>query len=427
MAKISILGTGYAGLCTGVGFALRENEVICVDISKEKVDKINNGTPPIYETGLEDALKNVVAGKKLRATTDISTVKDTDVTFIAVGTPSKSDGKIDLFQIEKASEQLANVLSSKEKYHVVVIKSTVLPGTTEKILIPRISKVKSIGKDVGIAMNPEFLREGRALEDFLKPDRIVIGEYDEMSGESVAKIYGNFNAPIIRVSLREAEMIKYASNAFLATKISFANEIGNMCKKLGIDTYRVMEAVGMDRRIGPHFLAAGSGFGGSCFPKDVSALVSMARELGIGTKIIENALKVNENQKTLIVDILEKRTPLKGKRVAVLGLAFKPDTDDIRDSVAVSVIKKLLEKGSTIAAYDPMAAENMKSVYPGIEYCKTVAESLKGSDACLILTEWEEFSELEDKDFNIMKDRVVIEGRRILNKSKVSSFEGVCW
>jgi UDPglucose 6-dehydrogenase len=277
-------------------------------------------------------------------------------------------------------------------------------------------------------MNPEFLREGRALEDFLNPDRVVIGSYGERSGSLVSQLYENFNAPILLTNLKTAEMIKYASNSLLATKISFSNEIGNVCKKLGIDVYDVMKGVGMDSRLSPEFLNAGAGFGGSCFPKDVAAIVAKGREVKQDMGLLENVIDVNRKQRKIVVDMLESRVgDLKGKRIAILGLAFKPDSDDIREAPSIDIIKWLKERGAMVAAYDPEAAENMKQIYPEVEYCKSAGECIKSSDACLVLTDWDEFRRLGDGDFKAMKSKVIIECRKTLDPAEVSGFEGICW
>ncbi len=429
--KISMIGTGYVGLSTGVGFAVKGNEVICVDIDQRKVEQINRGVSPIYEPLLEDYLKKVLKNKKLVATIDFAgAVEKTEISFISVGTPSREDGSIDLKYVESASRQIGEVLRRKKAYHVIVVKSTVVPGTTEDVVLKNIERAsgKKAGKDFGLCMNPEFLKEGKAIEDFLNPDRIVIGSLDKRSGDVAEKLYANFKAPRLRTDIKTAEMIKYASNAFLATKISFANEIGNICKKLGIDVYDVMKGVGLDKRISPHFLNAGAGYGGSCFPKDVEALIAKANELGYEPKLLEEVHDLNKKQKVRLVEQLEsKMGSLKNKTVCVLGLAFKPDSDDIREASSISIISELLRKGAKVKAYDPMAAENMRRVFPDIEYAKSAQDALSGSDACVVATEWNEFKRLSDRDFARMKGKIILEGRRILDRTKVTKFDGLCW
>ncbi|ABS56280.1 UDP-glucose 6-dehydrogenase [Methanoregula boonei 6A8] len=422
--KISIVGGGYVGLVTGTCFAELGHEVTIIEIDPEKVRAINDGKPPIFENGLGDLLKKN-AGKRLRARTDYDSVASADIVFISVGTPPKPDGSANLSYIESASTSIGKVLKNNRSYCVITVKSTVPPGTTEKIVWPAV--IQASGKtenEIGFAMNPEFLREGRAVEDFLHPDRIVIGCSDPRAGNRVADVYQNIQAPIIHTGLTAAEMIKYASNSFLATKISFSNEIGNLCKVLGIDVYEVMKGVGLDARIGPLFLNAGAGFGGSCFPKDVSALVSLAKENGEDPVLLESVLTVNEHQPHRMISIVEKRVGvIKGKRIAILGLAFKDNTDDIRDSRAIPVIQELVEKGACVTAYDPLAIPNMQKIFPAIEYCSTAAGALTGADACLVMTEWPEFSKI-DKEFGLMAHKIVIEGRRILTWK---GGEGICW
>ena len=420
--NISIIGTGYVGLVTGTCFAKRGNRVICVDIDKKKVQLINDGISPIYEEGLDD----VLAENKdtIEATTDYeNAVNNSDVTFICVGTPSESDGGIDISFVKDATIVIAKQLKKKDDWHLVVMKSTVLPGTTKDVVLPLLEKHsgKKAGQDFGLAMNPEFLREGVAVNDFLKPDRIIIGFYDEGSRDMLRELYKDFSCPIVETTLSAAEMIKYASNAFLATKISFINEIGNMCKKLDIDAYEVADGVGLDKRIGRAFLDSGIGWGGSCFPKDLDALIVWAKKNGEIPRIIESVVEVNELQPLKLVEILKKHIPsLKGKTIGVLGLAFKPNTDDIRESKAIPIVGELLKQGAQVKAYDPKATENFKKLYPQIEYCLSADEALQ-SDAILITTKWDEFKTL---DYN---GKVVIDGRKLDEAKTAKIYEGVCW
>lgn len=425
--KISIVGTGYVGLCSAVGFGLKGHDVVCIDIDTDKVDKINAGIAPIFEEGLEDGLKKLVSSGKLRATSHMRDILDTEVTFISVGTPCDDEGRIDLRYINKAAEEIGNALREKP-VHFVVVKSTVVPGTTESVgkIIENHSE-KRLGDGLHIAMNPEFLREGQALKDFLNPDRIVIGVNDAKMSAKLEEVYENFQAPKLVTTIKTAEMIKYASNAFLATKISFMNEIGNMCKSLGINVNEVARGMSYDERISPHFLESGVGFGGSCFPKDVMALLRKAEETGHEPEMLKSVISVNRKQPYKIVDILKNRIgSLGGKRIAVLGLAFKDGTDDVRESPAIKVINRLLQEGAHVVAYDPVAMKNMQSVINDIEYASSIHSCLADADACLLLTKWNEFRQLNDFDFNGMKTRVIIEGRNILD-SKVSGHEGICW
>jgi len=426
--KISVIGSGYVGSVTAACFAEVGHEVVCVDIDKKKMDQINEGIPPIYEEGLGELLQKH-AGKNLTATTDYeSAIRKTDISFICVGTPSAEDGAIDLSIVRAATASIGAVLAEKEGYHVVVVKSTVVPETTEKFVLHVLEETsgKVAGKDFGVAMNPEFLREGKAVYDFMHPDKIVVGAIDQKSGDLVSELYRNFKCEVTRTNPSTAEMIKYANNSLLATKISFANEIGNICKKLKIDTYEVMEAVGKDSRISPRFLNSGAGFGGSCFPKDVKALIGKAKEIGYSPVLLESVIGVNERQPVLMIEILQRKIGnLEGKKIAVLGLAFKNETDDIRESRAISVIAELLRLGAKVSAYDPMATENMKRIFPTIEYFGKAKDALEGADACLVMTEWEEFKQL-DSEFEAMKEKIIIDGRRVI-KTKNIDYEGLCW
>ncbi|MFH1835368.1 MAG: UDP-glucose/GDP-mannose dehydrogenase family protein [Methanobacteriota archaeon] len=399
MMDISIVGTGYVGLVSAAGFAEKGHNVVCVDVDEEKVDLINNKKSPIYEDGLEEIL-SVVCDRNLKATTDLeSAVNSTEMTFICVGTPSGDDGSVDLQYIKDVSADLGKILSQKDSYHVIVVKSTVIPGSTEDVVIPLVEKnsKKKAGSDFGVAMNPEFLREGAAVEDFANPDRIVIGAIDQKSGDIVEQIYFDFTAPVLRTNVKTAEMIKYTANSLLATKISFINEIGNMCKEMGIDVYDVAKGVGMDHRISPSFLRAGPGFGGSCFPKDVSALVYKANKIGIKPILLESVLKVNSMQPIRVFELVkEKYGPLKGVQISVLGLAFKPGTDDMRYSPAISIVNSLVSSGAKIVAYDPQAIENAKKIFgDSIEYASSAEKALKDSSLALILTDWEEFKNID--------------------------------
>ncbi|MCQ1535110.1 UDP-glucose/GDP-mannose dehydrogenase family protein [Methanosarcina sp. KYL-1] len=426
--KVSVIGSGYVGSVTAACFADAGHEVVCVDVDEKKVEQINKGVPPIYEEGLEELLQKY-AGKRLIATTDYEfAVKETEISFICVGTPSGEDGSIDLSIVRAAAGSIGAALKEKEGYHVVVVKSTVVPETTEKVVLPILEEKsgRKAGKDLGVAMNPEFLREGKAVYDFMHPDKIVVGAIDRKAGDLVSELYRDFGCEVTRTIPRTAEMIKYANNSFLATKISFANEIGNICKKMGIDTYEVMQAVGKDFRISPNFLNSGAGFGGSCFPKDVKALIGKAKDIGYSPVLLESVIAVNEKQPLLMTELLQKKIgDPEGRKIAVLGLAFKNDTDDIRESRAIPVIAELLRLGAKVSAYDPMAADSMKKVFPTIEYFESAAEALKDAEACLVMTEWEEFKTL-DSEFEGMKEKIVIDGRRVI-KAKNVDYEGLCW
>jgi len=420
--RLSIIGTGYVGLVTAACFAKLGHSVICVDIDPEKIQKINKGISPIYEQGLDNLL--LTYKERITATTEYQdAVENTDATFLCVGTPSKKDGSLDVSYLKKATQQIATILKEKKTWHLIIVKSTVLPGTTQDLVLPLLeqSSGKKAGTDFGLAMNPEFLREGVAIQDFLTPDRIVIGSYDERSRTTVRELYKNFSCPLVETTLSAAEMIKYASNAFLATKISFINEIGNLCKKLNIDTYQVATGMGLDTRIGRPFLDSGIGWGGSCFPKDVDALIAWADEIQEPIRIIKSVKAVNNDQPLRLIKILQKHIPdLKGKTIGILGLAFKPDTDDIRESRAIPIVQELLRNKAHIKAYDPQAMENFKKLYPTVEYCTKAAEVLS-SDAILIVTKWKEFTTLN------YQGTIVIDGRRLDEAKNAKKYEGVCW
>jgi UDPglucose 6-dehydrogenase len=427
--KICVIGAGYVGLITAAGFAEKGHDVVCVDIDRDKVDMINSRQPPIYEKGLQEILDHVIPSR-LRASVDLeSSVLGSDVTFICVGTPSDRDGSINLKYVKSVSEEIGAVLRRKKKYHVVVVKSTIIPGSTEKHVLPVLERhsKKKAGRDFGIVMNPEFLREGSAIDDFFNPDRIVIGSLNDRDGSLVEKLYIDLKAPVLRVGLKTAEMIKYTSNAMLATKISFINEIGNVCKKLDVDVYDVAKGVGLDKRINPYFLNAGPGFGGSCFPKDVMALLHKALEVGVEPTLLKSVLEVNEKQPLKALKLMKSKYKLKGAKVAALGLAFKAGTDDIRESPAIPIIKGLLKEGASITAYDPQAMPHAKKTLKKIKYADSISEALNGAQLAVILTEWEEFKNI---DFKPMKKKKVFDTRHILNQDlldKDVEYEGLCW
>ncbi|MCD4808229.1 MAG: UDP-glucose/GDP-mannose dehydrogenase family protein [Methanococcoides sp.] len=430
--KVSIIGSGYVGSVSAACFAELGHEVICIDIDEKKVQMINDGIPPIWEEGLEGLMQKH-AEKNLIATSDYDyAIQNSNISFICVGTPSNEHGNIDLSIVGRACKSLGMAMAKKDGFHIVVVKSTVVPGTTEDVVLHLLEEHsgKTAGKDFGVAMNPEFLREGKAVYDFMNPDKIVVGGIDGRTIALVSELYRDLECEVTSTNPRTAEMIKYVNNSFLATKISFSNEVGNICKKLGIDTYEVMNAVGKDFRISEHFLNSGAGFGGSCFPKDVRALIGKAKELDYYPALLESVVEVNDLQPIQMVELLEEHVDdVKGKRIAVLGLAFKNDTDDIRESRSIPIIRKLLEKGASVAAYDPMASEHMKVVFEDITYCESAEKALNGADACLIMTEWTEFRKL-DTEFSGMKNKVVIDGRKMIDPDELEQdiiYEGLCW
>jgi UDPglucose 6-dehydrogenase len=413
--NLAIIGTGYVGLTSGICFASKGHNVKCIDIDSKKVDLINSKISPIYEDGMNELLAKVIENGALKATTDAKgAIVESEAVFICVGTPSMPDGSINLDYIRGAAKTIADNLNN---YKVIVVKSTVVPKTTENV----VGKIlKDSGKEFGLCMNPEFLKEGSAIADFLQGDRIVLGVSDKKTEEVMRKVYGNFGQKIFVTNPRTAEMIKYANNSFLATKISFANEIGNLCKKLEIDTYAVMDGIGMDDRINRKFLNAGAGFGGSCFPKDVKAIVSKGVAEGEPMTLLKAVLKVNDLQPMKMVELLKKRIKIEGKTIGLLGLAFKKGTDDLREAPSMIIIDELIRQKAEIIAYDPKAMNNAKKLLgEKINYAKSVGEVIEKSDAVLIVTEWDEFKNL---DFS---DKIVIDARRMNPKSDKS--DGICW
>jgi UDPglucose 6-dehydrogenase len=423
------VGTGYVGLSTAIVFASKGYQVIALTHDPQKVEKINKGVPPFYEIGLEQKLQKALRENKLKCTLiKNEAILSTDLTFVATGTPSRADGSINLDYLERSARELGVALKKKKGYHLVVVKSTVIPGTTESIVKSIIEKSsgKQCGEDFGLCMNPEFLRQGSAIHDTLEPDRIVIGEYDKKSGDILENLYKESFAekspPSIRTTLATAELIKYASNSLLATKISFINMIANICEQIsGVDVTTVAHAMGLDKRIGPYFMNAGIGYGGSCFPKDVKALIAYARSLNSETQLLESVEAVNEAQPLRAVQLChEQLDTIKGKKIAILGLAFKPNTDDMREARVVPIIKKLLEEEAIVIAYDPVATSTAKRIFKDrIRYATSIDECLKDAECCILATEWSEFKKLGPEDFiRSMKQPILIDGRRIFDPEK---------
>lgn len=429
--KISVFGIGYVGLCTAVCFANKGFKVIAITTTPEKAEKINSGNSIIYEPELEKMLKNVLKKKLFYCTIDYKyAITNSDISFIAVGTPSLPNGSIDLTQIKSVSKNIGEALKEKNKYHLIVVKSTVVPTTSEKIVKPIIEENsgRKCGIDFGLCMSPEFLREGMAIYDTFNPDRVVIGGYDKKSIILLEKIYKKFYGkkvpPIIKTNLSIAELIKYASNAFLAMKISFINTIANICEKIpGADVMEVAKGVGLDKRIGQSFLNAGLGYGGSCFPKDVKALIAFSKELGYNPILIETIEEVNKLQPYKAIELAKKIIgEIEGKRIAILGLAFKPNTDDMREAVSIKIINKLLEEKAEVIAYDPMAIENAKKIFgEKIKYASSAMECIKNADCCIIVTEWDEFKKIKPEHFiKYMRNAAIVDGRRIYNPEEYS-------
>jgi len=410
--EISIVGSGYVGLISGLGFAKAGHGVTLIERREEVVKKIMQGEPPFYEPGLDELLAEMLRSGKIRATGDFAgAIAASDATFICVGTPSDAKGNIDLSDIRGAAEQIGEALAKKSGRHTIIVKSTVVPGTTA--LLGGIVASKS-GRKTGLGMNPEFLREGCAVEDVLNPDRIVLGADDEESMRIMREIYAHSPAPKLEVGIRTAEMIKYANNSFLALCVSFANEISQICERLpGVDAYKVMEGVALDGRLQAgeagakkpagiaSYLVPGCGFGGSCFPKDVKAMREFAARKGYAARLITGTMEINDGQAGLAVEKLEKSMgSLDGKRIAILGVAFKPDTDDVRESPALRIIDLLLAKGAAIAATDPQGLKNAERIYgKKIAYAEGWKAALEGADAAVLVTKWRQFSEIRPEDF----------------------------
>ena len=442
--KISIIGSGYVGLVTGVCLADKGHSIICVDADHEKVENINQGVPPIYEQGLKELLKKNIHFN-LRATADLrQAVVDTEISLITVGTPFDGE-KIDLAQIKEVSHQIGKALRDKDSYHLVVVKSTVVPGTTDDVVLPILEKAarKKAGTDFGVGMNPEFLREGVAVEDFMRPDRIVLGAIDQKSRDWMEKIYQCFeNIDKVRTNNRTAEMIKYTSNSLLATMISFSNEIANLSAAIGdIDVTEVMQGVHLDKRLSPifengkrvvppiiEFLKAGCGFGGSCFPKDVKALIAHGKQIGKPMKLLNAVIEVNQKQPREIIALIKKYFPdLRKIRIAILGLAFKPGTDDMRESPAIPIVRDLSEQGAVIKAYDPAALDAAQKVLGNnnITYFRNLSQTLHDVDVVVLLTCWEEFMQVPELFGNLKPQPLLIDGRRMLDKNSFSRYDGI--
>jgi len=411
--NICVVGTGYVGLVTGAVFADLGNDVVCVDKDAGKIAALNEGRMPIYEPGLEEMVARNAADRRLAFTTDLTfAVRRSEIVFIAVGTPSKADGETDLSAVETVAKGIGRAL---EHYTVIVNKSTVPVGTGEFVrdVIAR-HQVKPVPFDV--VSNPEFLREGSAIEDTRRPDRIVIGAPSQQVAMTLLELYAPLERPMIITDVPSAEMIKYASNAFLASKISFINSIANICDLAGADVTQVMKGMGLDSRIGPAFLQAGLGYGGSCFPKDTDSLIHTATSLGYDFKFLRAMVEVNRERASQFVEKIRKTLgPLDDKVIGVLGLAFKPNTDDMREAKSAEVIGLLLAAGATVRAYDPVAIDNARAILPrAVFYCASPYEAAEGADAVALVTEWNEFKFINlERLRSVMRGAVVFDGRNL--------------
>jgi len=443
--KISIFGTGYVGLVTAACLAEKGHVVVCVDIDSEKVNAINRGIAPIHEKHLEEMLQRNL-DIRLRATIQgHQAVLESDLSMIAVGTPSDREGIIDLTQIKEVSCQIGEALREKAGYHLVVVKSTVVPGTTDEVVLPTLETMsgKKVGRDFGLGMNPEFLTEGQAVQDFMTPDRIVIGSVDKRSSAVLEELYETFpKVPRLKTNNKTAEMIKYTSNALLATMISFSNEVANLCTALGdIDAVDVMRAVHLSQYLSSSlpngeslmpsivsFLEAGCGFGGSCLPKDVKALRAHGEKAGVPMRLLDAVLGINELQPQKLVSFLRKHFPsLQGIRVAILGLAFRPNTDDMRESPAIPIINQLIAEGADLKAYDPAAKDAARKLFGNgqIVVCDSLSEAIHEVQAIILITCWDEFKRVPEMLAGIYPQPVFIDGRRMLDKHSIAKYEGI--
>lgn len=440
--RVSIIGAGYVGLVSAVGLAEVGHDVLCVDRDKSKIDLINEGKSPIYEEGLAELLADNI-GKRLRAITSTAeAVNQTDLTIIAVDTPFDGE-RIVLRSIEDVAREIGRALAEKDSYHTVVVKSTVVPGTTDSFVLPILeeSSGKLAGEDFGLGMNPEFLREGQAIADFLNPDRIVLGGIDRRSHDAMSDLYEPFaGVELLRTTTRTAEMVKYTANSLLATLISFSNEIANLAARVGVDAMEVMRGVHLDKRFTPidgdgsrvwpgaiSYLEPGCGFGGSCFPKDVKSLIAFGEEHDSPMRILQSVMDVNEAQPAKMLDLLGRHFPdLDGVAVTVLGMAFKPGTDDIRESPSLEVTEKLLARGAVVTVYDPVAHHGVVKVFGGrVTHGEDLESAVEGAQAILLMTRWSDFERIPELLKTRPQQPVVVDGRRLLAKDSVAIYQGI--
>ena len=412
--KIAVAGAGYVGLVTASCFAELGNDVVCVDIDEDKINKLNDNIIPIYEPGLETLVIKNKKENKLKFTADLKkAIKESEIIFICVGTPPKENGEADLSYVENAARTIAKAMDS---YKLIVEKSTVPVQTGEDVA--RTIRAYNIHKvDFDVVSNPEFLREGSAVNDFMHPDRIVIGCEKERAKNIMMELYKPLKVPIIFTDIKSAEIIKHASNSFLATKISFINSIAQICELAGADVEKVAEGMGLDKRIGKSFLNAGIGYGGFCFPKDAEAFIRISEKFGYDFKLLKAVQEINNMQRKHFVRKIEKSLWIvKGKTIGILGLAFKPNTDDMRFAPSIDIITKLQREGAKIKVYDPQAMEKAKNILNEVAYCNDPYDAAKDSDALVIITEWDEFKKLDLKRIkSMMKHPLIIDGRNIYN------------
>lgn len=428
MKRICIIGTGHVGLVTGTCLAELGHKVICMDDDLGKIESLAGGSIPFYEPGLESLVVKNMNSRKLSFTTSIEeAVKQSEIVFICVGTPQKLSGEADLTSVEVVSQRVAKAMNG---YRLIVEKSTVPVKTGS--WIKKTIEINNPNKiDFDMVSNPEFLREGKAIQDFMHPDRIVIGVENEMAANAMIRLYEPLKAPFIVTNIETAELIKHASNAFLALKISYINAIANICEKVGANVTKVAEGMGYDKRIGREFLDAGIGYGGYCLPKDTAAFIKIAEEAGYNFELLKMVQKINDDQRQQIVEKTRKALwNLNNKTIGILGLSFKPNTDDMREAPSMDIIRKFQEEGAQIKAYDPQAMENAKAIFGDIEYAKNAYEVAAGSDVLVIITEWEEFKNLDlSKIKKLLRQPVIIDGRNIFDPDEVKrlgfNYQGV--
>ena len=419
-----MIGAGYAGLGTAIALAKKGNLVTIIDKDDDKVRRLSRGQSPVFERSLEREIHGLFKSGRVSASMETaSIVRESVIVFLCVGTPSTDDGALDTSQIQAASREVGSGLRRKPR-QLVVVRSTVVPGTSESVVIPLLESASGLRSgEFGVCVSPEFLREGRALEDSLRPSHIVVGQLDRASGDAFLRLYSSFRCPKFRTSIQVAEAVKYATNAFLATKVTFANELANLCTRLGLDSDEVLRGMVMDPRISPHHLQPGVGFGGSCLPKDLRALVSFSRGRGYEPLLFDSVVTMNNRQHLEAVRLLEEEMgPLTGKKIALLGLSFKVGTDDVRESADGDVrdgCLQLRRRGARVVGYDPRAGENFGQALPGTELARSARAALQGADGCVIHSPWPEITRLKRGDFARMASPVVVDARRTWTRDRV--------
>ncbi len=419
--KLTLVGTGYVGLVSGTGFANLGNNVICLDVDNTKITSLQNGNITIYEPGMGEIFRRNLKNGRLKFTTDTKkAIQESDIIFICVGTPSNENQEADLTAVKEVAKSIGMYMND---YKVIVNKSTVPVGTADlvkKVILE--NQTRSIKFDV--VSNPEFLREGAAIKDFENPDRIILGTDSEKAGKIMSSLYSSVartDRPIVVTGIKSAELIKYASNCMLATRISFMNQLSHLCEKTGADIKDVSRGLGLDRRIGSRFLHAGIGYGGSCFPKDVKALIATLKKYGCDADLFESVHRINEKQKIVVVDKLKGAIDIKGSTIALWGISFKPKTDDIREAPSIEIIKRLQEMGARVRAFDPVAVDNAKKILKDVEFLDDPYETIRDCDALIIVTEWDEFRNLDMRAVKVLLKRpIIVDGRNIYDPEELN-------